>query len=58
MAAAAILDFQKFEIFSGISRVGANLHQCAKCHHNRSIGCAEMADLTVFTMAAVRHLGV
>jgi len=44
MAAAAILDFQKFEFFNGWSAVGGvNVHQLAKFHQNRSNGCRDMA---------------
>jgi len=56
MSAAAILNFQKFEILTVDPLYGANVRHRAKFHQNRSNGCRD-GDLTVFKMAAVRHLG-
>jgi len=52
MAEAAILHFQKF--LWTIFPQGANMHHHAKFHQNRSHSCR---DITIFKMAAVRHLG-
>jgi len=43
MAAAAILNIQKFEILMVIPLEGANMRHCAKFHQNRSNGCKDMA---------------
>jgi len=43
MAAAAILDFQKFEILTDDPLQGANVRQYAKFHQNRSNVCRDMA---------------
>jgi len=52
IAAAAILHFQKFEILMVCALEKANMRHLVKFHQNRSNG-----DLTVFKIAAVRHLG-
>jgi len=36
---------------------GANVRHLAKFHQNRSNGCVDIGDLTVFIMAAVHHVG-
>ena len=56
MAAAAILDFQKFEILTVFPRRGqsASLRQISPKSVKR---LRRYGDLTVFKMAAVRHLG-
>jgi len=43
MAAAAILDFQKFEILMIDPLYEANMRHHAKFHQNRSNGCRHMA---------------
>jgi len=43
MAAAAILDFQKFEILTVSPLLGGSEHHRAKFHKNRSNGCRDMA---------------
>jgi len=43
MAAAAILDFQKFEILMVGALKGANMRHRAKFHQNRSNGCRDTA---------------
>jgi len=43
MAAAAILNFQKFEILTVDPMQGPNMHHRAKFHQNRSNGCKDMA---------------
>ena len=43
MAAAAILNFQKFEILTVDLLYGANMRHRAKFHQNRSNGCRHMA---------------
>jgi len=43
MAAATTLDFQKVEILTDKPLSGANMHQRAKFHQNRSNGCRDMA---------------
>jgi len=56
MAAAAILNFFKFKIFNGQSAVGG---QCASSCQISSKSVKRLqryGDLTVFKMAAVRHL--
>jgi len=57
MAASAILDFQKFEIFMDDLLKGVNMRHHAKFHENRSHGCG-YGDFTVFKMATFRHLGL
>jgi len=59
MAAAAILVFEKFEILTICPLLVANLRHSAKFHQNRSKvkRLRRYGDLTVFKMAAVRHLG-
>jgi len=58
MAAAAILNFQKFEILMVFPLYGANMRHHATFHQHWSNGCMQRyGDLTVFKMAAVRHLG-
>ena len=42
MAAAAILDFQKFEGFTVEPLYGANMRHRAKFHHNPSKGCRDI----------------
>jgi len=42
MAAAAILDFPKFEILMALPMQGANMRHRAKFHQNRSNGCKGM----------------
>jgi len=57
MAAAAILNFQKFKIFNSRSPVWG---QCASSCQVSSKSVKRLqryGDLTVFKMAAVRHLG-
>jgi len=43
MAAAAILNFQKFEILMVFPLYGANIRHHAKLHQNRSNSCKDMA---------------
>ena len=43
MAAAAILNFQKFKILTVDPLYGANVRHRAKFHQNRSNGCRYMA---------------
>jgi len=43
MAAAAILNFQKFKILMVFPLSGANVRHYAKFHQNRSNGCKGMA---------------
>jgi len=43
MAAAAILNFQKFQILIVFLLQGTNMRHCAKFHQNRSNGCNDMA---------------
>jgi len=43
MAAAAILNFQKFKILMVFPLQRANMRHCAECHQNRSTGCKDMA---------------
>jgi len=57
MAAAAILDFQKFEILTVDPLYEANMRHCTNFHQNRS-NVAEIWRFNGFIkMAAVRHLG-
>jgi len=42
MAAATILDFRKVEILTDKPLSGANMHQRAKFHQNRSNGCRDI----------------
>jgi len=44
MAAAAMLNFQKFEILTVFPLLGANVRHHAKFHQNRSNGCKVMAN--------------
>jgi len=44
MAAAAMLNFQKFEILTTFPMYGANMRHHAKFHKNRSNGCIDMAN--------------
>jgi len=48
MAAAAIFDFQKFEIFTDVPLYGANVRQHAKFHQNLSNGLRDMVIKRVF----------
>ena len=43
MAAAAILNFQKFKILTVDTLYGANVRHHAKFHQNRSNGCRDIA---------------
>jgi len=43
MAAAAILDFQKFKILTVHPLQGGNVRHRAKFHQNQSNGCRDMA---------------
>jgi len=43
MAAAAILNFQKFKILTIDALYGANVRHHAKFYQNRSNGCRDMA---------------
>ena len=43
MAAAAILDFQKFELLTVDPRYEANVRHCTKSYQNRSNGCRDIA---------------
>jgi len=60
IAAAAILDLQKFKILAVDPVPAANMHHCAKFHQDRSNGCRYMVIICsymfFFKMAAVRHL--
>ena len=58
-AAAAILDFQKFEILMVDSlAVRVNMHHRTQFHQNRSNSCVDMAIYRfLLNMAAFRHLG-
>jgi len=42
MAAAAILNYQKFEILTAFPLKGANTRHHTKFHQNRSNGCKEI----------------
>ena len=57
MAAAAILNFQKFEILMVFPLYGANMRHHAKFHQKSVKRLQRYGDLTVLKMAAVRHLG-
>ena len=57
MVAAAILNFQKFEILMVFPLQGANMRHCAKFHQISVKRLQRYGDLTVLKMAAVRHLG-
>ena len=48
MAAAAILDFQKFEILTIYPLYEANMRHCTKSYQNRSNGCRDIAILRFF----------
>jgi len=43
MAAAAILDFQKFEILTVDPLYEANMRHCTKSYQNWSNGCRDIA---------------
>ena len=57
MAAAAILDFQKFKFLIARTFERPNLRCCAKFHQDRPIRCWDMAHFRFFKMAAVCHFG-
>ena len=57
MAAAAILNFQKFEIFYGISAIRGQYALSCQISSKSVKRLQTYGDLTVFKMAAVRHLG-
>ena len=57
MAAAAILDFQKFKILTVDSLLEADMRHLAKFHQNRWNGRRDMVINVFLKMAAVRHLG-
>jgi len=58
MAAAAILDLQKFEILTVDAQKEANIRHRAKFHQNWSNGWRDgYLTFFFFKMAAVRHLG-
>jgi len=48
MSAAAILDFQKFEILAVDPLKGASVRQRAKFHQNLSNGCRDKGQFNVF----------
>jgi len=43
IAAAAILNYEKFEILTALPMLGANVRHHAKFHQNQSNGCRDMA---------------
>jgi len=57
MAAADILDLPQFKIFTVDPLPRASVHHLAKFHQNQSNVRQRQGDLTVFLLAAVRHLG-
>jgi len=57
MTTAAILIFEKFEIFYGLSPVGGQSASSCQISSKSVKRLRRYGDLTVFTMAAVRHLG-
>ena len=57
MAAATILDFQKFQILAvGWLYIVASMHHRAKFHQDQLNRCRDMAILQFFKMAATWHL--
>jgi len=54
---SAILDFEKFEILPTGPIANTNMRLRATFVADRSNVCGDMADLRVFKMAAVRHIG-
>jgi len=57
MAAAAILVFEKFEILHSLSPVGGQSASPCQISSKSVKQLRRYGDLTVFKMAAVRHLG-
>ena len=57
MAAAAILNFWKFNFLTASLLGRPILHNSAKFHRDRSMHCWDMAIFRFFKMAAVSHLG-
>jgi len=57
MAVAAILVFEEFEIFDGLSPVGGQSSSLCQISSKSVKLLRRYGDLTVFKMAAVRHLG-
>jgi len=49
--AAAILDFQKFEILTVSPLYGANMHHRVKFHQNRSNSCREVGGVAQWSLA-------
>ena len=56
MAAAAILDFQKYKFLMAGTFGRANLRYSVNFCQDRSIRCWDMANFRYFKMAAVRHV--
>jgi len=57
MAAAAILDYQKFEILTVYSLLGSNMRHHAKFHQIGGTVADTWLFNAFFKMAAARHLG-
>jgi len=57
MAAAAILNFQKIRNFNCLSTVGGQYASSCQISSKSVKRLQTYGDLTVFKMAAVRHLG-
>ena len=56
MAAAAILDFQKFKFLPAYTLERPNLRKLAKFHKDRPIRCWDLANFRFFKITAVRHV--
>jgi len=57
MAAVAILNFQKNRNFNGLSALGGQYASLCQISSKSVKRLQRYGDLTVFKMAAVRHLG-
>jgi len=57
MAAAAILNFKNSIFWSRDCIQVQHLLQCIEFYQNRTIFLLRYGNLTIFKMAAVRHLG-
>jgi len=55
MAAAAILDFFKFEFQRSVGSRGGNVRHIAKFCQNQSNSCEDIAIYLLFKITAVRH---
>jgi len=52
----AILSFKNVHIWSRVCHRVTKMLLCSEVHHNRMIFLLRYGDLTIFKMAAVRHL--